>query len=341
MHAIKFTFSRLLLRHQYSTTTAKMSSKKLITVFGATGNQGGSILDIYLARPELQEKYSLRGITRDPSSSKSKALTEKGIEMIKADVDDAESVNTAVKGSYGVFGVTDFWSIMDKQREIKQGKNIFDASREAGVQHLVWSALPYAEKITDGALKHVEHFDSKAIVAEYAEENKGSMWVSHVMPAQFGDALTRMTRVHEGQAVLMMPFPSDSIAWPLIFPRRDYGKWVMGAFEAGEKANGAFVNAISTWTTPQEVVAAITKNANRDVKFNPTPADVYTGIMTQAMGEVVGPELSETMQLIGGWNYYGKGAKEAQKESDKFLLQGADLQSYEDWAKENGPFKYE
>lgn len=159
-----------------------MSSKKLITVFGATGNQGGSVLDVVLAHPELREKYSLRGITRDPSSSKSKALSEKGVEMTKANVDDAESVKEAVKGSYGVFGVTDFWSILDKEREIKQGKNIFEASKAAGVKHLVWSALPYAEKITDGALKHVDHFDSKAIVAEYANENKGEMWVSHVMP---------------------------------------------------------------------------------------------------------------------------------------------------------------
>ena len=162
-----------------------MSAKKLITVFGATGNQGGSILDIVLARPDLQEKWALRGITRDPQSSKSKALTEKGVEMVKADVDDPESVKQAVSGSYGVFGVTDFWSIMDKEREIKQGKNIFQASKEAGVKHFVWSALPYAEKITDGALKHVDHFDSKAIVALHAEENKSDMWVTYVMPGLF------------------------------------------------------------------------------------------------------------------------------------------------------------
>ena len=63
----------------------------------------------------------------------------------------------------------------------------------------------------------------------------------------FGDALTRMTRVNDGQATLNMPFPSDSVPWPLIFPRLDYGKWVMGAFEAGEAANGVYVNAISEW----------------------------------------------------------------------------------------------
>lgn len=103
-----------------------MSSKKLLTIFGATGNQGGSVLDTIFASPQLSEKYALRGITRNPSSDKSKALSDKGVEMVKAELDDLESLKAAVKGSYGVFGVTDFWSIMDKQREIQQGKNIFE-----------------------------------------------------------------------------------------------------------------------------------------------------------------------------------------------------------------------
>jgi putative NADH-flavin reductase len=163
---------------------AASSNKKLLTIFGATGNQGGSILDIVLARPDLKEKYALRGITRDPSSKKSQALNEQGVEMVKADVDDAESVKAATKDSYGVFGVTDFWSILDKEREIRQGKNIFHACKENGVKHFVWSALPYSEKITEGKLKHVDHFDSKAIVAEFVEENKGDMIASHCMPGK-------------------------------------------------------------------------------------------------------------------------------------------------------------
>lgn len=104
--------------------------------------------------------------------------------MVQANVDDAASLSTAIKGSYGVFGVTDFWSILDKEREIRQGKNIFDACKENGVKHFVWSALPNAEKITEGKLKHVDHFDSKAIVAEYVEQNKGDMISSHCMPGK-------------------------------------------------------------------------------------------------------------------------------------------------------------
>lgn len=161
-----------------------MASKKLLTIFGSTGNQGGSVIDAVLARPRLQEKYSLRGITRDPASSKSKALSEKGVEMVQADLNDVESMKAAVKGSYGVFGMTDFWAVMDKDIEIQQGKNIFEACKSVGVEHYVFSALPYAEKITDGVLKHVDHFDSKAIVAEFVEANKGDMIASFFVPGE-------------------------------------------------------------------------------------------------------------------------------------------------------------
>ena len=169
-------------RHTFSSAT--MSSKKLLTIFGATGNQGGSVIDTVFAHPELKEKYSLRGITRDPSSGKSKALADKGVEMVKAELDDVESLKQAITGSYGVFGITDFWSLMDKQKEIQQGKNIFDACKAEGVKHFIFSSLPYAEKITKGVLKNVDHFDSKAQVEEFIEENKGDMLASYVMPGK-------------------------------------------------------------------------------------------------------------------------------------------------------------
>lgn len=161
-----------------------MSSRKLLTIFGATGNQGGSVIDAVLERPELQEKYSLRGITRDPASGKSKALADKGVEMVRGELDDVESLKTAVKGSHGVFGVTDFWSILDKEREIQQGKNLFEASKAEGVKHFVFSSLNSAEKMSGGKYKNVDHFDSKAIAGEYIEANKGYMITSHFMPGK-------------------------------------------------------------------------------------------------------------------------------------------------------------
>ena len=157
----------------------------------------------------------------------------------------------------------------------------------------------------------------------------------------FIDAMARQVQVKDGKAYLSMPFPNDGIAWPVIAPRRDYGKYVMGVFEAGDSANGAKVHAVSTWTTPKDVVAALSKNSNREVAFNPIPADVFAGFLEPSQGAVVAQELAETMRLVGEYSYYGKGAEKKQSEHDKWLLKDADTTTYEQWCQEHGPFKYD
>lgn len=56
---------------------------KIFTVFGATGNQGGSVIRAVLADPVLSKEYKLRGVTRDVSKPAAQALTAKGVEMVK------------------------------------------------------------------------------------------------------------------------------------------------------------------------------------------------------------------------------------------------------------------
>ncbi|KAK5122226.1 hypothetical protein LTR85_004136 [Meristemomyces frigidus] len=313
-----------------------MASKQLLTIFGATGNQGGSVIDTTLSHPGLKDKYALRGITRDPSSAKAQALADKGVEMVAADLNDVDSMKKAIEGSYGVFGVTDFWAVMSKDIEIQQGKNIFESCKTQGVKHFVFSALPYAERITDGVLKHVDHFDSKAIVGEYIEANKGEMIASYFMPAMFINFAKSQIRSVDGTPTLSMPFPSDSIAWPLIDPRRDGGKWVMGLFEGGPSANGVKVHAASTWTTPKEVVAAVSKEADKEVVLKLISKEVFASFLPENIRE----EITETMLLVGDYSYYGNGAEKQQSEHDKWLVPGAEKISFGQWVKENGPWSF-
>ncbi|KAI7279473.1 hypothetical protein KC345_g5351 [Hortaea werneckii] len=310
--------------------------KKLLTIFGATGNQGGSIIDLVLASPELSTKYALRGITRDPSSAKSQALASQGVDMVQADLNDVASLQRAMQGAYGAFGVTDFWAVMSKEVEFQQGRNLFEAANAAGVRHYVWSSLPWAEKLTEGVLRHVDHFDSKAMVEEYVEANKGGMVVSYYMPAMFLAMIKTLVKAVDGTPMLSVPFSSDSIAWPLVDVRGDGGKYVMGLFEAGEKANGAKVNAVSTWTTPKEIVATLSKAAGQDVVYNPVSAEVFGGFFPEAIRE----ELVETLRLVGEYSYYGKGAEKKQAEHDRWLVAGATKISLEQWVAKNGPWTF-
>lgn len=54
---------------------------KLITVFGATGNQGGSVIRSILADAILSKEFKIRGITRDASKPAAQALLKQGVEV--------------------------------------------------------------------------------------------------------------------------------------------------------------------------------------------------------------------------------------------------------------------
>lgn len=55
---------------------------KILTVFGATGNQGGSVIKAVLADPVLSKEFRIRGITRDASKPAAQALAAKGVEVV-------------------------------------------------------------------------------------------------------------------------------------------------------------------------------------------------------------------------------------------------------------------
>ena len=56
---------------------------RILTVFGATGQQGGSLLAYVLKTPKLFKSYKLRAITRDPSKPAALALKDNGVQVIK------------------------------------------------------------------------------------------------------------------------------------------------------------------------------------------------------------------------------------------------------------------
>ncbi|KAI1740339.1 hypothetical protein F4680DRAFT_448095 [Xylaria scruposa] len=149
-------------------------SKKIITVFGATGVQGGSVIDALL---DGAESYIIRGVTRSPWSKTAKALAARGVSVIQADLNDMRSLTAAVAGSHAVFAVTDFWGPfkeLGQQRaaalETAQGINIAIAVSATlnTLEHLVYSTLPDASRITSGAVE-TPHYESKARVKEYIE----------------------------------------------------------------------------------------------------------------------------------------------------------------------------
>ena len=55
---------------------------KLITVFGATGNQGGSVVRAIQDDATLSKEFKIRAVTRDVSKPAAKALASKDVEVV-------------------------------------------------------------------------------------------------------------------------------------------------------------------------------------------------------------------------------------------------------------------
>ena len=72
-----------------------------ITVIGATGRQGGGVVDALLART-----VPIRAVTRNPNGDKARRLTQRGVEVVCADLEDVDSVRAAFDGAAAAFAMT-------------------------------------------------------------------------------------------------------------------------------------------------------------------------------------------------------------------------------------------
>lgn len=112
-----------------------MPDKKIIAVTGATGAQGGGLVKAILDDP--QGGFIPRAFTRNVDSDKAKSLSQNGVDVIRVDLDDAESLKKAFKGAYGAFCVTNYWEHLSPEKELAQAKNLADAAKDAKVSHAI------------------------------------------------------------------------------------------------------------------------------------------------------------------------------------------------------------
>src|SRR5688572_27530605 len=108
----------------------------LITVFGATGAQGGGLARAILRDP--LRRFRLRAVTRKPEGAAARALADAGAEIVQADQDSLLELNRALRGADAAFCVTSFWEHMDPERELRQARNLATAAAGQGIAHVVW-----------------------------------------------------------------------------------------------------------------------------------------------------------------------------------------------------------
>ncbi|KFZ03241.1 hypothetical protein V502_11105, partial [Pseudogymnoascus sp. VKM F-4520 (FW-2644)] len=289
--------------------------KKIIVVFGATGAQGGSVIKSILGDPKAAAQFQIRAVTRDPTKPSAKALADQGCELVTADLKNERDVARVLKGAYGAFAVTNFWETGDPAVEIAQGKNVADAAKETGLQHLVWSSLIDVTELSKGVLSKVSHFDSKAAVEKYIR----SLGIN----ASFFRAGYYMSNLLQvihpsGDKTYSVPLPIPTTTpIPLFDTAADTGKFVKGIFLAGEKAFGKTYNAAVAYVTPAEIASEWSAVTGQKAEAVVADGKAWKAQLTSyGMSEVAAEELYQNMRLMNEFGYYGGAPLE---ESHKIL----------------------
>jgi uncharacterized protein YbjT (DUF2867 family) len=259
-----------------------MAEKKTIAVLGSTGAQGGGLCRAILA--DKSGAFACRAITRDPSKDKAKALESQGAAVVKADIDDVDSLKKAFAGAYGVYAVTNFWEHFSAEKEKAQAKNIAEAAKAAGVQHVVWSTLEDTRKLMAADDKRmpmlqekfrVPHFDAKAEADAYFS----GLPVTNLMTSFYWDNLYTFglapKKGEDGKLSWAFPMGEAKLAG---IAAEDIGKVAYGIFKAGKEYIGKTVGIYGEALTIEQMGKTISKVLGvGPIVYNAVDADTYRG----------------------------------------------------------------
>jgi uncharacterized protein YbjT (DUF2867 family) len=259
-----------------------VADKKIIAIMGATGSQGGGLAQAILNDPN--GGFGVRAITRDVNSDKARALKAKGAEVVAADIDDVESLKKAFAGAYGVYGVTFFWAHFSPEKENQGAKNIANAAKAAGVQHVIWSTLEDTRKLVplsdnrmptlQGKYK-VPHFDAKGEV-DHVFTDLG-LPVTFLLTSFYWDnmymfKLGAPIKTPDGTHLMTLPMGNKRLSG---IASEDIGGCAYGIFKKGKDLIGKTVGIAGEHLTVPQMAEKISKAMGINAKYNEVTPDQF------------------------------------------------------------------
>lgn len=215
-----------------------------ILVLGATGGQGGAVVDALVA-----EGAAPRALVRSPDSARAQRLAQSGVELIVGDLHDRDSLAAAMRGVDAAFAVTTPFQagVVAVDTEVEQGLTIVAAAREARLPHLVYSSVASAN-LHSG----VPHFESKATIE--AELAASGVPFTILGPTYFYENLLgELESIAAGQ--LALPLAVDRPLQQMA--RADIGRFAARVLLAPHNFVGRRIELASDAPTPTVMAATV------------------------------------------------------------------------------------
>jgi uncharacterized protein YbjT (DUF2867 family) len=305
-----------------------MPEKKIIAVIGATGAQGGGLVRAILA--DKSGSFAVRAITRNPDSEKAEALRAAGAEVVAGDADNPETLGAAFAGTHGAFLLTNFWEHFSPERELTQARNMAEAVKAAGVQHVIWSTLEDTRKwvpLEDNRMPtlmgkyKVPHFDAKGEADEIFRQL--GVPTTFLLTAFYWDNFIYFgagpQRGPDGS--LALTFPMDDKRLPGI-ASEDIGKCAYGIFKRGREFVNKTVAIAGEHLTGQQLADGMSRALGQEVRYNNVPPEVY-----RSFGFPGADDLGNMFQFKRDFNDYFVGIRDLAFSRSL----NPELQTFDEW----------
>jgi uncharacterized protein YbjT (DUF2867 family) len=230
-----------------------------ILVLGATGNQGGAVLD-HLKR---QGYTKLHAFVRNPNEAKAGQLANSGITLEVGDLDDPTSFDKAVKEAYGVFSVIPL-GVTDVDEEIRRGKAVAAAAKAANVKHFIYSSVGGAERS-----QGVAHFESKYRIEQYIREL--GLPASIVRPVSFMDNFNTALQPQQKDGALVIRMAIHPTTRMQFIAVTDIGRIAADMFSNPEKFMGQAVEIAGDQMTGEEIAQVFARATGKLARFEEQP----------------------------------------------------------------------
>ena len=234
------------------------NENRLILVTGATGHQGGAAV-----RHLQQKKFPIRAVTRDPNQPKARSLAGHGIEVVRADLENPESLTKALDGVYGVYSVQSRGDGIES--EIRHGFNLADAAKRSQISHFVYSSVGSADQNTG-----VPHFDSKFRIEEHIRS--AGMPFSIIRPVFFMENWLGMKDGIEAGTLASPLRPETRLQMIAV---DDIGAFVALAFEHPGKWQGRAMDIAGDDLSMTQLAAAFSRISGREVRYQQVGWDQF------------------------------------------------------------------
>ena len=124
-----------------------LSHKEIFLIIGATGNQGGAVIQ-HLLMKNSTSNFKIRALVRNPNAKTAKELEKNGVELVMGAIENSEAISKALVGVTRMFFHTVHHVFKGEKWETEAERGLTalrEIAKATSLKQIIYSTLPMIE----------------------------------------------------------------------------------------------------------------------------------------------------------------------------------------------------